>query len=331
MNDITAIDFAVLRTQEKLRAKRNRLLRQEKENSINEVVIDDVQAECEQSKVKKEESSSQIQKQGEEEEEVVTGKIHSPSLQTPTSINNIQPYKIKSKLSNVYYIPQCLNDNSIQILTKWMQSLPKTSNNQNNEKDYHGKWTRLKHAQRNVALFDLNDNDDNNTQLLQQLSKLLIQIDAFSPSHPPNHVLINEYQPQEGIMPHTDGPLYYPKTATFSIGGNVLFQFRKRNNINNDTGHDHNIAGAQEKQVMQIMLSGKGSLIVFDDDAYINHCHSINDRLLTPTGCTNNSNSGVVEYANETCVNLDHGTIVEREHRYSLTFRHKYKTSTTSK
>ena len=65
---------------------------------------------------------------------------------------------------------------------------------------------------------------------------------------------------------------------------------------------------------MQIMLSGKGSLIVFDDDAYINHCHSINDRIL----------NDMVEYAGPKCVNLEQGDIVKRGHRFSLTFRHKY-------
>ena len=33
----------------------------------------------------------------------------------------------------------------------------------------------------------------------------------------PNHVLINEYLPGQGILPHTDGPLYVPIVVTISL------------------------------------------------------------------------------------------------------------------
>ena len=34
-----------------------------------------------------------------------------------------------------------------------------------------------------------------------------------------NHVLVNEYKPGDGIMPHTDGPAYVPIVATITTGG----------------------------------------------------------------------------------------------------------------
>lgn len=34
----------------------------------------------------------------------------------------------------------------------------------------------------------------------------------------PNHCLINEYRPEQGILPHEDGPAYYPVVATVSLG-----------------------------------------------------------------------------------------------------------------
>lgn len=40
-----------------------------------------------------------------------------------------------------------------------------------------------------------------------------------------NHVLINEYLPGQGIMPHEDGPLYYPTIATVSIGTHTVLNF----------------------------------------------------------------------------------------------------------
>ena len=36
----------------------------------------------------------------------------------------------------------------------------------------------------------------------------------FASGKGPNHVLVNEYLPGQGIMPHTDGPLFHPTIAT---------------------------------------------------------------------------------------------------------------------
>ncbi|KAI9873599.1 MAG: hypothetical protein M1830_010808, partial [Pleopsidium flavum] len=41
---------------------------------------------------------------------------------------------------------------------------------------------------------------------------------AESPHGAPNHCLVNEYKPGQGIMPHEDGAAYYPVVATVSLG-----------------------------------------------------------------------------------------------------------------
>ncbi|SNX83477.1 uncharacterized protein MEPE_02184 [Melanopsichium pennsylvanicum] len=38
----------------------------------------------------------------------------------------------------------------------------------------------------------------------------------------PNHCLVNEYTPGQGIMPHEDGPAYFPAVATISLGSHTL-------------------------------------------------------------------------------------------------------------
>uniref|UniRef100_A0ABM5ERK5 Alpha-ketoglutarate-dependent dioxygenase alkB homolog 6 isoform X2 n=1 Tax=Pogona vitticeps TaxID=103695 RepID=A0ABM5ERK5_9SAUR len=40
-----------------------------------------------------------------------------------------------------------------------------------------------------------------------------------------NHVLVNEYCPGEGILPHEDGPLYFPTVTTISLGSHTLLDF----------------------------------------------------------------------------------------------------------
>lgn len=49
-----------------------------------------------------------------------------------------------------------------------------------------------------------------------------------TPHGAPNHVLVNEYQPGEGIMPHEDGPAYYPMVATVSLGAPIVLDVFKK-------------------------------------------------------------------------------------------------------
>jgi hypothetical protein len=42
---------------------------------------------------------------------------------------------------------------------------------------------------------------------------------------PPNHVLVNAYEPGDGIMAHQDGPLYHPAVAIVSLGAATTMQF----------------------------------------------------------------------------------------------------------
>lgn len=41
----------------------------------------------------------------------------------------------------------------------------------------------------------------------------------------PNHVLINAYEPGQGIMPHQDGPAYAPLVAILSLGAPCVLRF----------------------------------------------------------------------------------------------------------
>ena len=41
----------------------------------------------------------------------------------------------------------------------------------------------------------------------------------------PNHILLNKYKPGDGIMPHKDGPAYYPFVCIISLNSTVLLNF----------------------------------------------------------------------------------------------------------
>jgi len=210
----------------------------------------------------------------------------------------VQDYRLDTNLNNVYYIPTVLHNEFCQLLLHWLSTLEHATSTSSSSSN--GRWTRLQYARRNVAIFD--SVSISKTPLLQTLCTLLVELNVFPQTHTPNHVLINEYQPCDGILPHTDGPMYYPTTATFSIGGSdVLLKFTK--------------STAAKQVVAEVKLCGLGSLVVFTENAYTNHLHSIDDRVSTN-----------VEYASDKCINLNSNEPVQRGHRTSITIRHLYAT-----
>ncbi|CAH0552904.1 unnamed protein product [Brassicogethes aeneus] len=111
----------------------------------------------------------------------------------------------------------------------------------------------------------------------------------------PNHVLINEYLPGQGIMPHTDGPLFYPKITTITCGSNTVLKFLENNE--------------KRGTVAQVLLE-RCSLVVVEDDLYEKYLHSIEEKEFDSI---------------EECANLksiDNNIPLKRDTRISLTIRH---------
>ncbi len=235
---------------------------------------------------------------------------------------------IRTVIDSVFYVPNFLPSKNQRGILAWLASLPEHSQPTNSairlsEREeslqHNGKWTRLKYARRKVALFD-------GTlcllpPILQSLTKILVEVGAFPSSHPPNHVLVNEYQPGEGIMQHTDGPAYESRTATISLGGSdVIFKLWPRNQNISDALIDNRRLPSPQPETsripsLEVILHGNGSLVLFTKAAYLNYCHEIAEGVLEES----TSSDGI-------CANDPKGgTLVKRGHRFSLTFRHKKK------
>ena len=61
-------------------------------------------------------------------------------------------------------------------------------------------------------------------------------MDLFN-GKPPNHVLLNEYLPGQGIMPHLDGNLFFPTITTINLGSHtVLNLYHPLPNIEDKNG-----------------------------------------------------------------------------------------------
>lgn len=79
----------------------------------------------------------------------------------------------------------------------------------------------------------------------------------------PNHVLVNDYLPGQGILPHEDGPLYVPHFAIVSLLSPLLLHFSSKR----DDTH--------APQRLFSILMEPGSLLVVSGEAYEDLLHGI--------------------------------------------------------
>jgi hypothetical protein len=254
--------------------------------------------------------------------------------------------------SSIYYMNDFLaSTKDREHLISWLQQLESNRSVDNNsEQAALGRWTTLPHAERRVALFDAREkyrtNSDatsnTNTSLfpepLQSLANSLVDAGIFDAvKSPPNHILINEYEGgHQGILPHTDGPAYYHRTATISVSPNaaasVLLNFTPRGSTTTATDSSPEpVRPVEHPAHVQVLLQGSGSLVVFEDVAYEHYLHSIdggssgsgsNRGVITSESSATHSHSQQV--AANACVNSAAGTPISTDYRISLTFRHKY-------
>ena len=91
---------------------------------------------------------------------------------------------------------------------------------------------------------------------VQCICDALVLADVFSKEAPPNHVLINDYAPGQGIDAHEDGPLYAAHVAVVSLGSIASFDF-----VTDDT---------ERRSVCSLLVPPRG-VLVFSADAY-NKC-----------------------------------------------------------
>lgn len=134
-----------------------------------------------------------------------------------------------------------------------------------------------------------------------------------------NHVLVNEYLAGQGIMAHTDGPLFHPIICTISCGSHTILQFHEHETTISTTD-DNSIDIQHRKLVCQLLIEPR-SLLILKDDMYNMYLHSIANEthdIITP------------DLANlEQCNELKNrvGGTIGRNRRISLTIRHVPKTS----
>lgn len=108
-----------------------------------------------------------------------------------------------------------------------------------------------------------------------------------------NHVLINEYLPNQGIMPHQDGSAYYPVVAILSLGSPIVMDFTPHSSLGQSIETSENDESinmppegpmqmnfarlSNDYQPFSVVMMPR-SLLIFKDKAYSDYLHGITDR-----------------------------------------------------
>lgn len=231
----------------------------------------------------------------------------------------VKDYRVQNAPAAAYYLPDFISVEEEQNLQQRIYSAPKPKWKQLAHRRLQN-WGGLPHPKGMVA--------EPIPEWLQHQMDRITGLGVFGEKKP-NHVLVNEYLPGQGIMPHEDGPLFYPTITTISLGGPCqLNLYRPHTSMQNhseeqDEGTENGGQNGEEnsnnleydleaRYVGSLLLEAR-SLLVLQEDLYVTFLHGIEetkqdvvtDRILNLGSCT---------------VNV--GDTVERSTRISLTIRH---------
>ena len=135
--------------------------------------------------------------------------------------------------------------------------------------------------------------------------------------HGPNHCLINEYLPGQGIMPHEDGDAYHPVVATVSLGASIVLDVQEKRN------HDD----AESPRKAWRIFQEPRSLLVTTGSAYTDTLHGIAD-VVEDSSLNSESvaNWDLLRGTTRKDVQSSNGCL-QRQTRISLTYRDVHKVS----
>lgn len=214
-------------------------------------------------------------------------------------------YRVISAPGTVFYIPNFITIEEEEYLLSNVYSAPKP------------KWTQLSNRRlqnwggipsaKGMIQEDI-------PEWLDKYCKKVAHCGQFDDKKP-NHVLVNEYLSGQGIMPHVDGPSYYPCVTTLSIGSHTFLDFYKPVN-------DEDSSLTIESRYLFSLLLEPRSLIILKDDMYQKYLHGIKEAVQDEV---NNECVKNFEYLG----NKDqykNGEVIKRGTRVSLTIRFVPKT-----
>ncbi|XP_034156367.2 alpha-ketoglutarate-dependent dioxygenase alkB homolog 6 [Pangasianodon hypophthalmus] len=207
-------------------------------------------------------------------------------------------YIVKDAPPTVYYIPDFITEAEEEYLLQQVYKAPKPKWTQLSGRRLQN-WGGLPHPKGMIA--------EKLPDWLLSYTEKISGLGAFA-GKSANHVLVNEYRPEEGIMPHEDGPLYHPTVTTITLGSHTLLDFYRPVDQTQTE-----VPQTEESRYMLSLLLRRRSLLILQDEMYKRYLHGIS--------------SVAMDTLTERVVNLSVaggqvGETLPRRTRVSLTIRH---------
>ncbi|XP_076041593.1 putative RNA/DNA demethylase ALKBH6 [Oratosquilla oratoria] len=179
----------------------------------------------------------------------------------------IERYRVTNAPPTVYYIPDFITKEEELCLHSHIYNAPKPKWTCLSNRRLQN-WGGLPHPKGMVA--------EPIPQWLQKHMDQITQLGVFGEKKP-NHVLVNEYEPGQGIMPHEDGPLFYPTITTINVGSHTILNFYSmiKDKENDASVHSKGLDFAS-RHLGSLLLEPR-SLLVVQEDMYTSVLHGIEE------------------------------------------------------
>ncbi|XAO21812.1 hypothetical protein I312_100568 [Cryptococcus bacillisporus CA1280] len=181
--------------------------------------------------------------------------------------------------------------------------------------------------------------------IISRIEKFLQEASPDGPNLDINQVLVNEYNPGQGIAPHEDGPAFQPLVATISLGSHTVLDLHHYisstspsppmiatvSSTDNGSGNSaHPVAAVPLAHLLVLPRS----LLILSSSLYTSHLHAITAKTRDSVKAGGTDDGDVIAVANTELLGdpavmerLRHGGVwvKDRSVRTSLTFRHAQK------
>uniref|UniRef100_A0AAQ5ZQ87 Adenosine deaminase tRNA specific 3 n=2 Tax=Amphiprion ocellaris TaxID=80972 RepID=A0AAQ5ZQ87_AMPOC len=175
-------------------------------------------------------------------------------------LEDLKQFVVSDAPPTAYYIPDFISEDEESYLLQQVYKSPKTKWTQLSGRRLQN-WGGLPHPKGMLA--------EKIPGWLHMYCEKISSLGAFS-GKTANHVLVNEYNPGEGIMPHEDGPLYHPTVTTISLGSHTLLNFYSPiSSLEGDAPQ------TEENRYLFSLLVKPRSLLILQDEMYQRLLHGI--------------------------------------------------------